>query len=70
MAKTTHIKRQPETLTIQIKRAIDASGLSIYRLAIESGIPQPVLQRFVSGERDIKLSTADKLAVYFGLTLR
>jgi plasmid maintenance system antidote protein VapI len=70
MAKTIRVKRQPETLTTQIKRLIDASGLSIYKLAKESGIPQPVLQRFVSGERDIKLSTADKLAVYFRLTLR
>lgn len=57
-------------MTDQLKAAITDSGLSIYRIALDSGIPQPVLQRFCSGERDIKLATADKLAAYFKLNLR
>jgi plasmid maintenance system antidote protein VapI len=32
-------------------------------------IAQPVLHRFVAGERDLTLRTADKLAQYFGLKL-
>jgi predicted transcriptional regulator len=66
MAKTIRVKRQPETLTSQIKRVIDASGLSIYKLAKESGVPQPVLQRFVSGERDIKLARQTSWPSIFG----
>jgi hypothetical protein len=36
--------------------------LSIYKLGKELGIAQPVLQRFVTGQLDIKLGTADKPA--------
>jgi len=54
----------------QLKEAIQKSGLTVYRISKDSGVPQPTLQRFVSGERDIRLGqTADKLAAYFGMRL-
>jgi plasmid maintenance system antidote protein VapI len=53
----------------QIRAAIDKSGLSVYRLAKDSGVSQPVLCRFVNGKRGITLATASKLAEALGLKL-
>jgi plasmid maintenance system antidote protein VapI len=54
----------------QLKKAIRESGKTVNALAVESGVPQPVLHRFVKGERDLTLSTVQKLADYFGFELR
>jgi predicted transcriptional regulator len=62
--------RQRSTVTDQLKQTIADSGLSVYKLAKESGVPQPVLHRFMAGEQDLKLATVDKLAGYLGLRLR
>jgi hypothetical protein len=71
MSKTRRAKvREPGTITAQLKAAIQASGASIYKLAKDSGVPQPVLQRFMAGDRDIKLATVDKLAALLDLRLR
>jgi len=61
--------KKPSTITDQLKRAIEASGLTTYMLAKRSGVPQPVLHRFMAGEQGLKLSTADKLAAYLKLRL-
>ena len=53
----------------QLQEAIKNSGKSINSIAIAAGVPQPVLQRFVSGERDIRLETTAKIADYFGMRL-
>lgn len=56
------------TLTEQLRKA--ARGYhSVYALARDSGICQPVLQRFVSGDRGMYLQTADRLAAFFGMHL-
>ena len=52
-----------------IKAGIRRSGKTLYRLAQESGVSQPIIYRFISGERDIRLETADKLAAVLGLKL-
>jgi plasmid maintenance system antidote protein VapI len=57
-------------MTEQLKQAIQGSKKSVNAIAVESQIPQPVLHRFLSGERDLTLRTAQKLADYFGLELR
>ena len=57
-------------LATQLRAMIGNSGLTVNGLAVAVGIPQPVLQRFVSGERDdLHLSTADKLCAHFGVRL-
>ena len=53
----------------QIKAAIEQSGLSVYRLAKNSGVPQAVLCRFVNGKRGITLATASKLVETLGFEL-
>ncbi len=51
----------------QLRLAIEQSGKSRYRIAQESGVAEAVLSRFMSGERDLKLSTANKLCEAMGL---
>ena len=63
------MKEQQAYLEEQIRAAIKESGLTIYRLAKDSGVPQPVLSRFVNAKRGITLSTASKLAATLGLEL-
>lgn len=53
----------------QLRAAVAESKLSAYALAKESGVSAAVLSRFLSGERDITLGTAAKLAHVLGLTL-
>jgi hypothetical protein len=50
-----------------LRDRIRASGLSISRLAVESKTVHPVVHRFASGEGDITLRTASKLAGILGL---
>lgn len=57
------------TLSEQLRRAIVDSGLSQYRIALDTDVAQAVLARFLAGERDIRLATADKLAAYLRLKL-
>ena len=62
--------KKRETMIDQLRGAVHDSGLSVNAIALGADIPQPVLQRFVSGERDnLRLDTADKLAAYFGMRL-
>ncbi len=56
-------------LTEQLKAKI-LEAPSVNSVAVASGVPQPVLNRFVRGDRDIYLATANKLAAYFGLSLQ
>ena len=57
------------TLTDQLIQTIEQSGLTQYRIAKDTGVSCPIVQRFVSRERGITLETADKLAEYFGMRL-
>jgi transcriptional regulator with XRE-family HTH domain len=54
----------------QLRRAIARSGESQYAIAKATGISQPMLNRFVNGERSISLETAAKLCTYLKLELR
>ena len=45
-----------------LKQAIRASGKTPYQIAQDAGISEAVLSRFLTGERDIRMATADKLA--------
>jgi len=53
-----------------VRRAVEDSGLSRYKIAIESGITQSQLSYFMSGQRTITLPTAEKIAQIVGLELR
>jgi hypothetical protein len=57
------------TLSESLKAAILNSKQSRYAIARGAQIDHAVLRRFISGERDIKLKTAESLATYLDLEL-
>lgn len=53
----------------QLRRAIVDSRETYAALFLATGVTQSVVSRFVSGERDITMGTAAKLATYLRLHL-
>ena len=56
-------------LSQALRDALRASDKSMYQIAQDAGVSQIVVSRFLSGERDIRMATADKLAEALGLRL-
>jgi DNA-binding phage protein len=56
-------------LSQALRDALRASDKSMVQIAQDAGVSQIVVSRFLSGERDIRLATADKLAEVLGLKL-
>ncbi|HUT11509.1 MAG TPA: hypothetical protein VMY42_13495 [Thermoguttaceae bacterium] len=56
------------TLSEQLRKAIRNYG-SVYAVARDTGVAQSILQRFMTEERDMYISTADKLAEFFEMRL-
>jgi transcriptional regulator with XRE-family HTH domain len=56
------MKGKRMNLTDQIRAAVDASGLSRYRICKTAGIDQAVMSRFMAGTRGMTLPTLNKLA--------
>ena len=52
-----------------LKRAINKSEMSRYKIAHKSNVSEAVLSRFLSGERGITLETAGKIAKVLKLQL-
>jgi plasmid maintenance system antidote protein VapI len=63
-------RKKRQTMAETLRKVIAASGKTVAVIARGAGIAQPVLHRFVKGERDLTLRTADKLAAYFDMELR
>lgn len=60
--------RQP-TIAEQLRAAVEQAEDTRYRIALETGIAQSVLSRFMSGETAPTLSTLERLAAYLDLHL-
>ena len=56
-------------LSQALRSALRASNKPVNQIAQDAGIPQIVVTRFLSGERDIHMATADKLADALDLKL-
>jgi antitoxin HigA-1 len=52
---------------ILLMEFIRPNNLTVYRVAKDSGIPQPTLQLIVTGKRGISADTALRLGLYFGI---
>jgi len=63
------MSKSKPTITDVLRAAIGNSGLTRYRIAKETGIPEGNLRHFIEGGMSIRLTSADKLAAYFGLRL-
>ena len=61
--------RSHPNIVDELREAILNSGQTEYRVAKESGVTQPIVNRFLRGERGISLETAAKLCKYLGLHL-
>lgn len=70
MGYTFYMSKKLDTIEISLKKAIQTSGISPYKLARLSGVADAVISRFLNGKRDITLTTAAKLAEALGLELR
>jgi transcriptional regulator with XRE-family HTH domain len=57
------------TFTDEIRRAIEESDLSRYRICKEIGIAQSLMSRFMSGRGGLSLDTLDRLAGLLDLHL-
>jgi DNA-binding phage protein len=64
------IRSKPTFINDQLREAIWASGKSSYRLGVDTGVGQRVIDRFVSRKQDFRLETAAKIADALGLELR
>ena len=53
----------------KLRECITQSGLSQSELARETGIPQPSISRFMTGDRGLRLDAIEALCEYFGLVL-
>jgi len=60
---------QPSSIVNQLRKAMKVSGLTQYRIAKDSGVPQPVVNRFVTKERGLTLESAAKLCSLLRLRL-
>ena len=50
-----------------IKKAVETSGKTKYRIAKESGVAASQLTRLMSGERGLSIESLEHLADYLGL---
>jgi transcriptional regulator with XRE-family HTH domain len=66
---TMPTKKSKAPITDLLRKTIVESGISLKRLALETGIARGSLIRFRRGETSLRLDIADKLADYFGLEL-
>jgi transcriptional regulator with XRE-family HTH domain len=58
------------TLDEVLRDAVENSGLTLYVLAQLTGVPQPMLWRWIHGyQQGLHVRTAQKLCDYFGLAL-
>jgi hypothetical protein len=60
---------EPGALSEILKNAIQSSSKTVYQICKEAEVSQIVVSRFLSGQRDIRLATADRLAKALGLTV-
>lgn len=56
-------------LSDQIRRAVDASGMSRYRICKELGIAESTLSRFMAGKGGLSMENLDALADLLGLDI-
>jgi transcriptional regulator with XRE-family HTH domain len=62
-------KRKSLKLTDQLRRAIDDSGLTRYRIAKDVGIDESALAKFYKGQRGVSADVLDRLGEYLNLEL-
>ena len=62
-------KTKKSTLSSQLLEAVKGCGLNATALAGQCGVAQPILSRWINGDRGLNLKTADRLATFFDMKL-
>ena len=62
-------KQRSNKLTDQIRQAIDASGVTRYRIAVDTGIDESALAKFYNGHRGLSFENLDRLSEYLKLRI-
>ena len=57
------------TVTEQLRKAIEASGKTLYRIGQDARVNEATLRRLMEG-RPVNSTTFDKLAAYFAMELQ
>jgi hypothetical protein len=65
--KTATDAAPADSLSEMLRRSIRESGRSVEEIANDAGVSPVVVAGFVSGQRDIHMATADRLARSLGL---
>ena len=60
-------KKQRQSLSAELRQAIERSGLSRYGIWQQTGIDQGSLSKFMDGERGLSIESIDKIAELLGL---
>ena len=62
-------KKRLPTISEQLLEAVQGCGMSAQALGARCGVSQPIITRWIAGERGITIATADKLAACLGMEL-
>ncbi|HEY8665651.1 MAG TPA: helix-turn-helix transcriptional regulator [Tepidisphaeraceae bacterium] len=54
-------------LSDEIRRAVDDSGLSRYRIAKEIDVAESTMSRFMAGKGGLRMNVLDRLAALIGI---
>jgi ribosome-binding protein aMBF1 (putative translation factor) len=61
--------RKPLPLSEQIRRAIDASGMSRYRIGKEIDVSESSMSHFMAGRAGLSQAALDRLGLFLGLEI-
>jgi transcriptional regulator with XRE-family HTH domain len=59
----------PKTFSDQVRGAVDASGLSRYRICKEIRISEATMSRFMNGKGGLSIASLDRLSALLGLEI-
>ena len=63
------IKADPNDLGTRLREIIRGRGLTAYAVGRDAGIDPGMVQRFLTGQRDLRLGSAAKICATLGLRL-
>jgi transcriptional regulator with XRE-family HTH domain len=63
------MKKRRSKLSDQVRQAVDASGLSRYRISKDLGIAESTMSRFMTGQGGLSMEVLDALAELLDLNL-
>lgn len=62
-------RKTNKPISQQLREAIDASGMSRYRICKELGLPESTMSHFMAGDCGLALTTVDRLGKLLGLKI-